>query len=144
MGEANTLKAIGDVLQFLSRRTEALERYEAALSFYREIGARLGEANVLLEFGNLLDNPQDSLNAYAESQNIYQQIGDRFSQGRTLFQYIADAYLALNDIPNAILSLEQAAAIGEEIDYPILTEYANNKISNIQEQIKSPIERHNN
>ncbi|MEI6429333.1 MAG: tetratricopeptide repeat protein, partial [Pseudanabaena sp. ELA607] len=45
LGEANTLKAIGDVLQFLDRRTEALERYEAALSFYREIGARLGEAN---------------------------------------------------------------------------------------------------
>lgn len=32
------------------RAKEALERYEAALAFYREIGDRLGEANVLLEF----------------------------------------------------------------------------------------------
>jgi tetratricopeptide (TPR) repeat protein len=133
LGEANTLKAIGDVLQFLDRRTEALERYEAALAFYREIGARLGEANVLLEFGKLLDDPQASLNAYAESQAIYQQIGDRFSQGRTLFQYISDAYLALNDKNKAIEALQEAAAIGEEIDYSIMTEYANNKIRSIQE-----------
>ena len=132
LGEANTLKAIGDVLQFLDRRTEALERYEAAMAIYREIGSRVGEANVLLEFGKLLDNPQDSLKAYDKSQTIYQQIGSRFSQGRTLLQYIADAYLALNDIPKAIAALEQAAAIGEEIGYPILTEYANNKIRSIQ------------
>ena len=62
-----------------------------ALAFYRGNSDRLGEANVLLEFGKLLNDPQASLNAYAESQAIYQQIGDRFSQGRTLFQYISDA-----------------------------------------------------
>ena len=92
----------------------------------------MGEANVLLEFGKLLDNPQDSLKAYNKSQTIYQQIGSRYSQGRTLLQYIAEAYLSLNDIPKAIAALEQAAAIGEEIGYPILTEYANNKIRSIQ------------
>ncbi|MDZ8237974.1 MAG: tetratricopeptide repeat protein [Nostoc sp. ChiQUE01a] len=53
MGEANTLKAIGDVLQFLKRSEEALQRYESALQFYRDIGDRLGEANVLQEFGKL-------------------------------------------------------------------------------------------
>ncbi|MHC5826609.1 MAG: tetratricopeptide repeat protein [Nostoc sp.] len=47
LGEANTLKAIGYILQFLDRRDEALQRYETALSFYRDIGDRLGEANIL-------------------------------------------------------------------------------------------------
>jgi predicted negative regulator of RcsB-dependent stress response len=32
LGEAYTLKAIGDVLQFLKRSSEALERYEQALA----------------------------------------------------------------------------------------------------------------
>ncbi|MEH2254767.1 tetratricopeptide repeat protein, partial [Nostoc sp.] len=53
LGEANTLKAIGDVLQFLDRRSEALERYEAALAFYRDTGSRLGEANTLIAIGDV-------------------------------------------------------------------------------------------
>lgn len=52
---------------------------------------------------------------------------------RTLFQYISDAYLALNDKNKAIAALQEAAAIGEEIDYSIMTEYTNNKIRSIQE-----------
>ncbi|GAB1539497.1 hypothetical protein NUACC21_21640 [Scytonema sp. NUACC21] len=54
LGEANTLIAIGDVLQFLDRRDEALERYEQALDFYRQIGDRLGEANTLKAIGDVL------------------------------------------------------------------------------------------
>jgi tetratricopeptide (TPR) repeat protein len=62
LGEANTLKAIGDVLQFLDRTSEALERYEQALAFYRDIGVReaappehrLGEAYTLKAIGDVL------------------------------------------------------------------------------------------
>ncbi len=52
-GEANTLQAIGDVLQFLKRSDEALSRYEQALSFYREIGDRLMDNNSKFVVGNL-------------------------------------------------------------------------------------------
>ncbi|BAY45190.1 hypothetical protein SAMD00079811_27920 [Scytonema sp. HK-05] len=36
------------------RSPEALERYEQALAFYRDIGARLGEANTLQAIGDVL------------------------------------------------------------------------------------------
>jgi len=51
-GEANTLKAIGDVLQFLDRRSEALENYDGAMEIYRQVGDRLGEANTLQAIRN--------------------------------------------------------------------------------------------
>ncbi|MGL5060115.1 MAG: NB-ARC domain-containing protein, partial [Microcoleus sp.] len=43
--EANTLTAIGDVLQFLDRRDEALDRYNTALTLYEQVGDNLGKAN---------------------------------------------------------------------------------------------------
>jgi tetratricopeptide (TPR) repeat protein len=46
LGEANTLKAIGDVLQFKKRSDEALERYQQALEIYQQTNARLGEGTV--------------------------------------------------------------------------------------------------
>ncbi|MEL6469890.1 MAG: tetratricopeptide repeat protein, partial [Cyanobacteria bacterium J06623_4] len=36
---ANTLQAMGDVLQFLDRRDEAIENYDQALALYRQVGA---------------------------------------------------------------------------------------------------------
>ncbi len=62
LGEANTLKAIGEVLQFLKRHHEALEYYEAALEIYSEISvreaspleARSGEINTLKAIGDIL------------------------------------------------------------------------------------------
>ncbi|MGE5660319.1 MAG: tetratricopeptide repeat protein, partial [Actinomycetota bacterium] len=45
LGEANTLQAIGDVLQFQKHSSEALEHYQQALGIFRQVGASLGEAN---------------------------------------------------------------------------------------------------
>ena len=54
LGEANVLKAQGDVLAFQKRNDEALAKYEAALGLFRAVGARLGEANVLKAQGDVL------------------------------------------------------------------------------------------
>jgi len=49
IGEANTLRGIGDVLQALQRNSEAIKQYDEAITIYREIGDRLGEVNILEE-----------------------------------------------------------------------------------------------
>ncbi len=87
VGEANTLKAIGDVLQFLDQRQDALNRYETAMEIYRQVGSRLGEANTLKEIGDVLqflDQRQDALNRYETAMEIYRQVGDRLGEANTL------------------------------------------------------------
>ncbi len=83
LGEANTLRAIGDVLQFLDRRTEALERYEAALAFYCEIGDDLGTANILQNIGDilqLLGRHTETLERYESSLAFYHKIRDNLGE----------------------------------------------------------------
>ncbi|MBX7233420.1 MAG: hypothetical protein K1X65_03480, partial [Caldilineales bacterium] len=46
-GEANVLKAKGDVLAFLDRRDEALTHYDNAFRLFQQVGSSLGQANVL-------------------------------------------------------------------------------------------------
>jgi tetratricopeptide (TPR) repeat protein len=130
LGEANTLKAIGDVLQFLKRSTEALERYEAALGFYRDIGARLGEANTLQAYGQLQEDNTQALAYFQLAQELYSQIGDRYSQGRNLL-FIAQAQLGLSQPQDAIASLTLAAEIGAEIDFQPLQQYALEQLAQI-------------
>ncbi|MGB8702242.1 MAG: tetratricopeptide repeat protein, partial [Thermosynechococcaceae cyanobacterium] len=92
LGEANTLQAIGDVLQFLDQRQDALQRYETAIAIYREVGARLGEANTLKAIGDVLQflkQSQDALQRYETAIAIYREVGDRLGEANTL-QAIGD------------------------------------------------------
>ena len=130
LGEANTLKAIGDVLQFLDRRSEALERYEQALAFYPDIGDRLGEANVLQEFGKLQDDPAQGLEYLQQAQNLYTQIGDIYSQSRNLL-FITDVQLNMGQRDAALKCLHQAAELATSINYEPLIKYAQDKIAEI-------------
>ena len=87
LGEANTLQAIGDVLQFLDQRQDALNRYETAIDIYRQVGARLGEANTLQAIGDVLQflkQSQEALNRYETAIEIYRQVGDRLGEANTL------------------------------------------------------------
>jgi tetratricopeptide (TPR) repeat protein len=131
LGEANTLKAIGDVLQFLKRSDEALQRYETALSFYRDIGDRFGKANILQEFGKLQENPQQGLEYLQQAQNLYIQIGDIYSQSRNLAYFIAHAQLNMGDSKAAINSLTHAAELATTINYAPIQEYAQSRIAEI-------------
>ncbi len=85
--EANTLKAIGDVQQFLKQSPAALENYNQAMLIYRSVGARLGEANTLKAIGILLSkqgNYRQAVPSVEAALAIYRKIGDRYSQAATL------------------------------------------------------------
>jgi tetratricopeptide (TPR) repeat protein len=127
---SDLLKVYGDVLQFLKRSDQALERYEDALKFYRDIGDRLGEANVLQEFGKLQPEPQAALKSLQSAQTLYTEIGDIYSQSRNLL-FIADTQLKMADSDAAINSLNNAIALASTINYAPLQESAQNRIAEI-------------
>ena len=80
--EANTLKAIGDVLQFRKQLDDALDHYHRALEAIRAVGDRLGEANCRAAEGRiaLLRGDQAAADArLAQAVAIYEAIGDRYS-----------------------------------------------------------------
>ncbi|MEM6427529.1 MAG: tetratricopeptide repeat protein, partial [Cyanobacteria bacterium P01_D01_bin.128] len=92
LGEANTLKAIGDVLQFQKQTTEALKNYEQAIDLYRATGARLGEANTLQAIGDVLQfqkQTTEALKNYEQAIDLYRATGDRLGEANTL-QAIGD------------------------------------------------------
>ena len=53
LGEANALKAIGDVQQFRKETNAALASYQHALDLFKSVGERLGEANALKAIGDV-------------------------------------------------------------------------------------------
>jgi tetratricopeptide (TPR) repeat protein len=67
--------------------TAALESYEAALSFYSEIGDWLGEANTLQEIGDVLlflERSNEALQWYEVALTYYSEIGDCLGKANTL------------------------------------------------------------
>jgi tetratricopeptide (TPR) repeat protein len=91
LGEANVLKAIGDVQQFRKDMEAALSSYGEALGLFRAVGDRLGEANVLKAIGQayLMGEDQEKYERGAQllqtSLEIYRQIGSLSGQANTLF-----------------------------------------------------------
>ncbi|BAZ63531.1 hypothetical protein NIES4105_92570 [Calothrix sp. NIES-4105] len=116
-GEANTVEAIGDVLQFLDRREEALNHYEAALSFYREIGDKQGEANTLKAIGDVmqfLKRTQEALNRYETALSFYREIGDKLGEANTI-KAIGDVLQFLKRTQEALNRYETALSFYREI-----------------------------
>ncbi|MFN7298707.1 MAG: hypothetical protein ACK5VA_17655, partial [Pseudanabaena sp.] len=127
----NTLKAIGDVLQFLKRSTEALEKYKTVLAFYHEIGAHLGEANTLQSIAILEEDPVIGLASSQTALNLYIEIGDKYSQARNLNYFTSNIQLKLGQKAEAISSLTLASKLAQEINYQPMVDYANQKIAEI-------------
>ncbi len=66
-----------------------MQSYRQALDLFRQVGDRLGEANVLLATGDLSRRSQDYAQAwqcYMQAQNHYTTIGDVYSQARALYR----------------------------------------------------------
>ncbi|MDJ0737391.1 MAG: tetratricopeptide repeat protein, partial [Nostocaceae cyanobacterium] len=113
----DAIQAYGDVLQFLDRRDEALERYEQALQFYRQIGSRLGEANTLKAIADVLqflDRRDEALERYEQALQFYRQIGSRLGEANTL-QAIADVLQFLDRRDEALERYEQALQFYRQI-----------------------------
>jgi len=80
LGEANSLKSLGDVHRMLSEYEKARQRYEEGLVIYREIKARLGEANSLKSLGDMhrmLSEYEKARQRYEQGLALQQKIGDR-------------------------------------------------------------------
>ncbi len=118
---ADTRKAVGDVQQFLDQRDEALANYESALTIYREVGARLGEANTLKALGFASQNSnnlRESISFFQQALEIYRTVGDRYSQGMTL-QAMAPIYQQLGQVKDSFTAGYQANELLQEIDLPL-------------------------
>ncbi len=104
-------------MQFLDRTSEALERYEQALAFYRDIGARLGEANTLIAIGDVLqflDRRSEALERYEQALAFYRDIGYRLGEANTL-KAIGNVLQFLKRSSEALERYEQALAFYREI-----------------------------
>ncbi|MFZ5887088.1 MAG: tetratricopeptide repeat protein, partial [Chloroflexota bacterium] len=72
---------------FRDERDAALESYQKALGLYSEIGAKLGEANVLQAIGDVQqfrDERDAALESYQKALGLYSEIGDRLGEANTL------------------------------------------------------------
>ncbi|MBF0631759.1 MAG: tetratricopeptide repeat protein, partial [Magnetococcales bacterium] len=85
--EANTLKALGDLLVRTDRLKEAEERYGQALKLFCAIDARQGEANTLKALGDLLVRTarlKEAEERYGQALKLFGAIEDRLGEANTL------------------------------------------------------------
>ena len=74
LGEANTLKALGDLDRMEAKYGDARQNYTAALALFRAIPDRLGEANTLQALGDLSRLEGD----YETAADFFQQAADLY------------------------------------------------------------------
>jgi tetratricopeptide (TPR) repeat protein len=114
---AQTYETLGDVHYMLSEYQEARARYEQALPIYREIGARLGQANAIKSLGDvhrMLAEYQEARARYEQSLPIYREIGDRLGQANAISS-LGDVHLRVSEYGPARERYEQALPIYREI-----------------------------
>jgi tetratricopeptide (TPR) repeat protein len=117
LGEANTLRARGDLKLCEDDLQGARQDYDAALPIYRAIGARLGEANTLRVRGDLKrreDDLQGARQDYDAALPIYRAIGDRLGEANTL-KALGSLERALGNHRASLDALQQALAIHSAI-----------------------------
>ncbi len=87
LGEADTLRAIGDLALRTDDHTTARDAYQQALSLYRADNVQLGEANTLQAIGDLARRTDDfpaSREAYQQALPLFRAIKDRLGEANTL------------------------------------------------------------
>ncbi|MFZ1267596.1 MAG: tetratricopeptide repeat protein, partial [Anaerolineae bacterium] len=117
LGEANTLKVIGDVQQFRADREGALASYGQALDLFRQVGDRLGEANVLRAIGDAQQFRKEiegALASYRQALELYRQVGDRLGEANAL-RAIGDAQQFRKEIEGALASYRQALDLYRQV-----------------------------
>lgn len=84
---APLLVALGDVAAMEGRLVEGRDLYQQALPPYREIGDRLGEANVLRSLGEvarLQGRYDEARDLYQQALPTFREIDDRLGEANTL------------------------------------------------------------
>ncbi len=117
-GEANTLKALGDLFLRIAKLDEARNAYQDALPIYRQINARIGEANTqqgleLLALSN--GDATAAFRRFAELPPIFVEIQGRLGLQAAL-GYMARAAVAMRHPDRALLLAGESLRIDREID----------------------------
>jgi tetratricopeptide (TPR) repeat protein len=115
---ATALRTLGEALSFLDRRDEALSTYQEALAIFKEINARLGEANVLKAIGDVLQfkkRSDEALSTYQEALAIFKEINARLGEANVL-QAIGDVLQFKKRSDEALSTYQEALAIFKEIN----------------------------
>ncbi|MBP7444799.1 MAG: tetratricopeptide repeat protein, partial [Zoogloea sp.] len=117
LGEANTLRALGDLHLRNARLDDARKAYENALELYRKVEDRLGEANTIQGLGLLALNSKDPAEAFrlfARALHLHVRVDNKLGQEAAL-GYAARAAMALAQTDRALLLAGASLAIGLEI-----------------------------
>lgn len=118
MGQANTLRALGDVAFVQNDYAPARNYYERALALYQRIGARFGQANTLQALGGVArtENAFElACSYYDRALSLHEQIDDWLGQANTL-KAIGDIALARNADERARSLYNQALTLYKQIN----------------------------
>ncbi len=89
-GQANTLKALGDVAYMQDEYAAARAFYDRALPLYEQIGDRLGQANTLMSVGDMLAGQEqwrDACEYYEPAIRLTRLIRNRLGTANILYDY---------------------------------------------------------
>ena len=115
--EADRLLEQGNQQFNISQFREALQSWEQALTIYREIGSRAGEANSLGNFGtayNSLGQFYKAIEFLEQSLEISRKIGDRLAEANSL-DNLGISYYSLGQYHEAIKFYQKSLKISRKI-----------------------------
>jgi tetratricopeptide (TPR) repeat protein len=96
---------------------EAILQCKDALELFRQVGDRLGEANVLQAQGNMAleqEQYENALELYNRAYALYQHIEDGYSQARLLY-FRSYVYETMDELQLAIQDMEMCLAIAQKL-----------------------------
>ena len=96
----------------------ATEKYQNALSLFRQVGARYETAQTLLSIGSISNNLSQknvAIDYYSQALPIWRELKDRRKEAQTL-SALGWAYFGAGDFTNALTNYNQALPIRQELN----------------------------
>ncbi|MCL4252116.1 MAG: tetratricopeptide repeat protein, partial [Anaerolineae bacterium] len=137
LGQANTLKALGDLNVREDRLADARQAYEQALPIYATIGDRLGQANTFRSLADLAARENDhvaALNGYARSAALAEEIGSPYTAAIARAS-AAPSHAALGSHSEAVSALLEPLLFFDRIGDRSAVGVTVNRLRNLRAQI---------
>ncbi len=107
----------GRFFYYQARWDDALTNYQQALTLFRQVGSRLGEANTRKAIGDVQrfrDDLDAALDSYSQALTLFRQVGSRLGEANTL-QAIGDVQRFRDDLDAALDSYSQALTLFRQV-----------------------------
>ncbi|TWP54261.1 tetratricopeptide repeat protein [Lentzea tibetensis] len=114
---ADALNTLGKQLALVERHAEGLPLCEQALRDYLVVGHLEGQADVLINIGEIeqrLGLPISAIDRYRRSIDIDRQLGDRYWEAEA-YDHLGDAHCDAGDLEQAVRSWYRSAMIFTEL-----------------------------